>query len=87
MILISFNDFIRKCKLEIRAASIIKNYQVLSSLSMNDIGIFLRDGSFKTDIGVVNLHASKGTHWVLYMNENYFDSYGSVCPKKIISVH
>ena len=50
---------------------------------MNDVGIYLRDGPFKSDIGIVNLHPSKGTHWVTYMNENYFDSYGVVCPKKL----
>ena len=47
------------------------------------MGIYLRDGSFSNDIGTVNLHASKGTHWVCYINENYFDSYGCVCPKKL----
>ena len=31
---------------------------------------------------MVNLHPSKGTHWVCYINENDFDSYGCVCPKK-----
>ena len=34
-------------------------------------------------VGIVNLHPSKGTHWVCYINENYFDSYGCVCPKKL----
>ena len=32
---------------------------------------------------IVNLHPSKGTHWVCYINENYFDDYGVVCPKKL----
>ena len=50
---------------------------------MNDVGIYLRDGPFKTDIGVVNLHPSKGSPWICYINENYFDSYGVVCPKKL----
>ena len=31
----------------------------------------------------MNLHPSKSTHWVCYINENYFDSYGCVCPKKL----
>ena len=34
-------------------------------------------------IGIVNLHPSKGTHWVRYINENYFDRYGCVCPKEL----
>ena len=57
--------------------------RVLSSLSLNDVGIYLKDGSFESDIGIVNLHPSKGTHWVVYINEHYFDSYGSAPPKKL----
>ena len=53
---------------------------------MNDVGIYLRDGPFESHIGIVNLHPSKGTHWVCYINENYFDSYGVVCPKKLAKV-
>ena len=47
------------------------------------VGICLRDGSFSSDIGIVNLHPSKGTHWVCYLNENYFDSYGCTPPRKL----
>ena len=79
----TFNDFIKKYKLKNEATSNIKIQQVLSSLSLNDVGIYLRDGPFKSDIGVVNLHPTKGSHWISYMNENYFDSYGVVCPKKL----
>ena len=66
-----------------KATSNIKIQQVLSSLSLKDVGIYLRDGPFESNIGIVNLHPSKGTHWVCYKNENYFDSYGIVCPKKL----
>ena len=52
-------------------------------MRLNNVGIYLRDRPFSSDIGIVNLHPSKGTHWVCYMNENYFDSYGCVCPKKL----
>ena len=79
----TFNEFIKKDKLKNKATSNIKTQQVLSSLSLNDIEIYLRDGPSKSDIGFVNLHPSKGTHWVCYINENYFDSYGCVCPKKL----
>ena len=81
--MMTFNDFIKKYKLKNKPTSNIKFQQVLSSLSLNDVGIYLRDGSFISDIGIVNLHPSKGTHWVCYINENYFDSYGVVCPKKL----
>ena len=66
-----------------KATSNIRILQVFSSLSLKDVGIYLRDGPFSSDIGIVNIHASKGTHWVCYINENYFDSYGCVCPKKL----
>ena len=78
-----FNDFVKKYKLKNKATSNIKIQQVLSSLSLNDVGIYLRDGAFESDIGIVILHPSKRTHWVYYIIENYFDSYGVVCPKKL----
>ena len=53
------------------------------SLSLNNVGIYLRDSPFKSDFGIVNLHPSKGTHWVCYINESCFDSYGCVPPKKL----
>ena len=60
----TFIDFLRKHDLKNKATSNIKFYQFLSSLSLNDIGIYSRDGPFSSDIGIVNLHPSKGTHWV-----------------------
>ena len=45
--------------------------------------MYLGDGPFSSDIGIVNLHPTKGSHWVVYINENYFDSYGCVPPKKL----
>ena len=47
------------------------------------MGSFLRDGLFSSDVGIVNLHPSKGTHWVCYTNENCFDSNGCVLPKRL----
>ena len=41
------------------------------------------DGPFESDIGSVNSHPLKGTHWVANMNEIYFDSYGSGPPNKL----
>ena len=66
-----------------KATSNIKIQHVPSSLSSDDVGIYLRNGPFLGDIGVVNLHSSTGTHWVYFINESYFDSYGWVCPKKL----
>ena len=81
--MITFNDFIKKYKYKNKPTSNIKIQQVLLCLSLNDVGIYLRDRPFKSDIGIVNLHPSKGSHWVCYIYENYFESYGVVCPKKL----
>ena len=81
--LISFNDSVREHDLKSKATSDIKIQQVLSSLSLNDVGTYLRDGPFASDIGVVNLHPSKGTHWVCYINENCFDGYACAPLKKL----
>ena len=48
---------------------------------MNNVGIYVRDGPFESDISIVNLHQSKGSHWVAYIDENNFDSYGCVSPE------
>ena len=81
--MITFNDFIKKFNLKNKATSNIKIQNILSSLSLNGVGIYLRDAPFKSDIGIVNLHPSKGSHWVVYINENYFDSYGCAPLKKL----
>ena len=63
--MMTFNDFVHKYNLKNKATSNMKIQKVLSSLFLNDLGIFLRDGHFESDIGIVNLHPTKGTHWVL----------------------
>ena len=79
----TFHDFIKKYRLKNIATSNIKIQQVLDFMRLNGVGIYLQDDPFKSDIGFVNLHPSRGTHWVCYINENYFDCYGCVPPKKL----
>ena len=43
----------------------------------------MRDDKFITTSGIVNLHPTKGTHWVMFTNQNYFDSYGCPLPLNI----
>ena len=43
----------------------------------------MRDDPFSSDIGVVNFYPCDETHWVCYINENYFASYGRICAKKV----
>ena len=38
-----------------------------------------------TPSGIVNLHPTKGTHWVMFVDEFYFDSYGSPPPLNIMN--
>ena len=65
------------------ATSNMKRQQVLESIGLDNVGIYLKDGPFSSDLGIVNLHPSKGTHWVLHIHECYFDSYGITPPKKL----
>ena len=81
--MLSFNDFVKKFDLKSKATSNIKIHKVLTSIGLDCVGIYLRDGTFQTDVRIVNLQPSKGTHCVCYINENYFDSYGSSPPKKL----
>ena len=68
----TFNEFIKKHNLKNKATSNIKIQQVPNSIGLNNVGIYLRDGPFESDIGIVNLHPSKGSHWVCYINEILF---------------
>ena len=79
----TFNDFVHKYKLKNKATSNIKEQQVLDSIGLGFVGIYIRGASFKSDIRIVNLHPFRGSHWVCYINENYIDSYGCVCPNKL----
>ena len=77
--MITFNDFVHKHNLKNKATIIIKIYEVLRKMGLDSkVGIYLRDGDFSTNYGVVNLHPSREVHWVLYIKDCYFDSYG--CP-------
>ena len=82
-----FNDFVHEHNFKNKATSDIKIYEVLKNIGVNTkVEIYLRDGPFSRDIGTINLHPSKGAHWVCYINENYFDRYGCVCPKKLSKI-
>ena len=43
------------------------------------------DDKFTTPSGIVILHPSVGTHWVMYTNKNCFDSYGCPPPLNLMS--
>ena len=50
----SFNDFVQKYKLKNQATSNIKIQQVISSIGLVNIKIYLTDGSLESAIGFVN---------------------------------
>ena len=67
----SFNDFINKCKLKIKATTNKKTYQAFASIGIDNSDIYLKDGPFSCNIGIVNLHESEETHWVVHKNETF----------------
>ena len=61
----SFNDFNKKYNFKNKATCILKLYEVLKKIGLDSkIELYLRDGSFLSYIGIVNLHPTKVTHWV-----------------------
>ena len=82
----TFNDFVHEYKLKNKATANIEICQVLSTLYLNDVGIYLRDDPFDFDVAIVNLHATKATHCFAYVNEKYFDSYRCSPPQKLSKI-
>ena len=80
----SFNDFVHRNKLKYKATSNLKLYEVLKNIGLDSKqGVYLRDGPFSIDIGIVNLHPTEGTHLVCEIIENYVGSYGCVPPQEL----
>ena len=66
--MMTLNDFITKYCAKNKATSNKKSQKVISSFSLNDVGFYLRDGLFSSDIGIVNLHPLKEhIGFVIYM--------------------
>ena len=74
---LSFKEFVNKYGLKNEAPSNVEIKEILKLMNTS-CGIYMRDDKFTTTSGIVNLHPTKGTHWVMFTNQNYFDSYG--CP-------
>ena len=49
-----FNDYVRKYNLKNKPKSNIKTQQVLSSIGLDNVDIYLRDRPFSSDVGIVN---------------------------------
>ena len=74
---LSFKEFVNKYGIKNEATSNVEIKEILKLMNTS-CGIYMRDDKFITTSGIVNLHPTKGTHWVMFINEYYFDSYG--CP-------
>ena len=81
---LSFKEFVAKYGLKDEATSNVKIKEILDALKIK-CGIYMRDDKFTTKSGIVNLHPTKGTHWVLFTGNFYFDSYGCPPPVNIIN--
>ena len=81
--MMSFIDFIHKYELKIEATSNTKLQQVLVSTGLDNVGNSLREGPISGDQGFFNLHPSKGTQMVAFINSKYFDIYGCSPPNKL----
>ena len=87
---LSFKDFVEKYGIKNEATSNVKIKEILDRLGASSelnipCGIYMRDDKFNTTSGIVNLHPTKGTHWVMFTNQNYFDSYGCPPPTNILN--
>ena len=82
---LSFKEVVEKYGLNNEATSNVKIKEILDILKLNSTGIYMRDAKFTTDSGIVNLHPTKGTHWVVFVTEFYFDSYGCPPPTNILN--
>ena len=82
---LSFKEFVEKYGLKIEATSNIKSFKNLTLMNITECGIYMRDYKFTTMAGIVNLHQTKGTHWVMFINEYYFNSHGCPSPLNIMS--
>ena len=65
---LSFKDLVKKHGLKNEATSNIEIQEILDILKLNSTGIYMRDDKFYTKSGIVNLHPTKRTHWVMFIN-------------------
>ena len=74
----SINEFLQKHKIKSKATSKVKIHSICT-----DVDMYSGDGPFISIIPIVKLHATKGTQWVAYNKQNYFDSYRICPPEKL----
>lgn len=80
----NFKDFIKKYNLKNASTNSSEITIIINEIGIQNFGIYLSDGALKTKQGLINFDNKKGTHWVCYYENNYFDSYGRKPDKRII---
>ena len=85
-----FKELVEKKRIKKEATSNIKIKGISNTLRasgeliiQDSCGVYERDDKFTTTAGIVNLHPTKGTHWVMFINQIYFDSFGFAPPVNI----
>ena len=63
---LSFKEFVNKYGLKNEATSNVEIKEILKLMNTS-CGIYMRDDKFITTSGIVNLHPTKGTHWVMFV--------------------
>ena len=66
---LSFKEFVEKYGLKNETTSNVKIEEILDMLNLNSTGIYMRDDKFTTPSGIVYLHPTKGTHWVVFKSK------------------
>ena len=79
----NFDKFRKTFNLQNKATSNVKISEVINKLKINDFDIYMRDAKLTTKQGIINLDTKKGTHWVCYYGNYYFDSFGVRPPKHV----
>ena len=57
----------------------------ISQILNTQCGIYMIDDTIVTKSGIVNSHPTNTTHWVMFINEYQFDSFGCLPPLNIIN--
>ena len=66
------------------ATSNVQIKEILNELNI-PAGIYMGDDASTTKRGIVYLHPTKGRHWVMLVDQNYFDSYGCAPPNNLLN--
>ena len=83
--IIDFEAFCQQYKLENKPTTGDKILSVAEKIGLKSFNIYLRNNELTTKQGVINLSNNpfKGTHWVAYNGNKYFDSYLVEPPNEI----